>query len=135
MNVNISWCNILVFKLFSNKNSLMAKLYNTLIMLKIVFMHVHCIRLCMLEIYIVVIITLAILLNLLYILIKLISTYHMLTIDNLTTYCHNSELQLISITLLQIHVHIRSYIYEIDPFLHSGTRMCWQTVHRMTNVP
>ena len=52
MNVNISWFNILVLKLFSNKNGLMAKLYNTLIMLKIVFMHVHCIRLCMLETYI-----------------------------------------------------------------------------------
>ena len=51
MNVNISWFNILVLKLFSNKNGLMAKLYNTLIMLKIVFMHVHCIRLCMLETY------------------------------------------------------------------------------------
>ena len=33
------------------KNSLMAKLYNTLIMLKNVFMYVHCIRLCMLETY------------------------------------------------------------------------------------
>ena len=31
MNVNISWFNILVLKLFSNKNGLMAKLYNTLI--------------------------------------------------------------------------------------------------------
>ena len=31
MNVNISWYNILVLKLFSNKNGLMAKLYNTLI--------------------------------------------------------------------------------------------------------
>ena len=53
MNVNISWFNILVLKLFSNKNGLMAKLCNTcpLIMLKIVFMHVHCIRLCMLETY------------------------------------------------------------------------------------
>ena len=51
MNVNISWFNILVLKLFSNKNGLMAKLYNTLIMLKIVFMYVHCIRLCMLETY------------------------------------------------------------------------------------
>ena len=51
MNVNISWFNILVLKLFSKKNGLMAKLYNTLIMLKIVFMHVHCIRLCMLETY------------------------------------------------------------------------------------
>ena len=49
MNVNISWFNILVLKLFSNKNGLMANLYNTLIMLKIVFMHVHCILLCMLE--------------------------------------------------------------------------------------
>ena len=51
MNVNISWFNILVLQLFRNKNGLMAKLYNTLIMLKIVFMHVHCIRLCMLETY------------------------------------------------------------------------------------
>ena len=51
MNVNITWFNILVLKLFSNKNGLMAKLYNTLIMLKIVFMHVHCICLCMLETY------------------------------------------------------------------------------------
>ena len=39
----------------------------------------------------------------------------MLTIDNINTYCHNSKLQLISITLLQ--KHIRSDIYEIDPFL------------------
>ena len=31
MNVNISWFNILVLKLFSNKNGLMAKLYTTLI--------------------------------------------------------------------------------------------------------
>ena len=46
----------------------------------------------------------------------------MLTIDNITTYCHNSKLQLISITLLQ--KHIRSDIYEIDPFLYSGIRMC-----------
>ena len=52
MNVNISWFNILVLKLFSNKNGLMAKLNTTLIMLKIVLMHVHCIRLCMLETYI-----------------------------------------------------------------------------------
>ena len=65
---------------------------------------------------------LAILLNFLYILIKLISAYHMLTIDNITTYCYNSKLQLISMTLLQ--KHIRSDIYEIDPFLYSGTRMC-----------
>ena len=71
---------------------------------------------------IIVIITLAILLNFLYILTKLISTYHILTIDNITTYCHKSKLQLISITLLQ--KHIRSDIYEIDPILYSGTRMC-----------
>ena len=51
MNVNISWFNILVLKLNSNKNGLMVKLCNTLIMLKIVFMHVHCIRLCMIETY------------------------------------------------------------------------------------
>ena len=57
----------------------------------------------------------------------------MLTIDNIATYCHNSKLQLISITLLQ--KYIRFDIYEIDPFLYSGTRMCCQTVHRMTNVP
>ena len=50
-DVNVSWFNILVLKLFSNKNGLMAKLYNTPIMLKIVCMHVHCIRLCMLETY------------------------------------------------------------------------------------
>ena len=49
MNVNTSWFNILVLKLFSNNNSLMAKLYNTLIMLEIVCMHAHCIRLCVLE--------------------------------------------------------------------------------------
>ena len=46
----------------------------------------------------------------------------MLTIDNITTYSHNSKLQLISITLLQ--KHIRSDIYKIDPFLYGGTRMC-----------
>ena len=46
----------------------------------------------------------------------------MLTIDNMTTYCHNSKLQLISITLQQ--KHIRSNIYEIGPFLCSHTRMC-----------
>ena len=46
----------------------------------------------------------------------------MLTIDNIITYCHNSKLQLISITLLQ--KHIRSDIYEIDSILYSGTRMC-----------
>ena len=38
----------------------------------------------------------------------------MLTVDNITTYCHNSKLQLISITLRQ--KHIRSDIYEIDRF-------------------
>ena len=69
----------------------------------------------------IVIITLAILLNFLYILIKLISAYHMLTIDNITTYCHNSKLQLFSITLLQ--KHSRSDIYESDQFLYSDTRM------------
>ena len=46
----------------------------------------------------------------------------MLTIDNINTYCHNSKLQLISITLLQ--KHSRSDIFEIDPFLYSDTRMC-----------
>ena len=46
----------------------------------------------------------------------------MLTIDNITTYCYNSKLQLISITLLQ--KHSRSDSYEIDPFLYSGTRIC-----------
>ena len=50
--MNISWFNILVLKLFSNKNGLMAKLCNALIILRSVFMHVHCIRLCMLETYI-----------------------------------------------------------------------------------
>ena len=89
-------------------------------MLKIQFMHVHCIRLCMLETYSYNNVSHTI--DFLYILIKLISTYHMLTIDNITTYCHNSKLQLISITLLQ--KHIRSDIYEIDPFLYGGTRMC-----------
>ena len=60
MNVNISWFNILVLKLYSNKNGSMTKLYNTLIMLKIKFtirvidrgdytLRVHCIRFCMLE--------------------------------------------------------------------------------------
>ena len=57
----------------------------------------------------------------------------MLTIDNITTYCHNSKLQLISITLLL--KQIRSEINEIDPIMYSGTRMFSQTVHRMTNVP
>ena len=46
----------------------------------------------------------------------------MLTIDNTTTYCHNSKLQLISITLLQ--KHIRSDFYAVDQFLCSGTCMC-----------
>ena len=46
----------------------------------------------------------------------------MLTIDNTTTYCHNSKLQLISLTLLQ--KHSQSDIYETDLFLYSGTRMC-----------
>ena len=46
----------------------------------------------------------------------------MLTIDNVTTFCHNSKLQLISITLLQ--KHILYDIYESDQFLYSGTRMC-----------
>ena len=49
--MNISWFNILVLKLFSNKNGLMTKLYNALIMLRIVLMHVHCMCLCMLETY------------------------------------------------------------------------------------
>ena len=76
MNVNISWFKILVLKLFSNKNGLMAKLYTTLIMLKIVFMHVHCIRFCMLETYIYNNVSHTIEFSL-YIIIKLISTYHM----------------------------------------------------------
>ena len=123
MNENISWFNILVLKLFSNKNGLMAKLYNTLIMLKIVFMHIRTLYTFMyVRDIIIVIITLAILLKFLYNLTKLISTYHVLTIDTINTYCHNSKLQLISITLLQ--KHIQSDIYEIDPFLYSGTRMC-----------
>ena len=46
----------------------------------------------------------------------------MLTIGNITSYCHDSKLQLISITLLQ--KHIRSDIYESDQFLYGGTRMC-----------
>ena len=46
----------------------------------------------------------------------------MLTIDNITTYCHNSILQFISITLLR--KHIQSDICESDQFLYSGTRMC-----------
>ena len=46
----------------------------------------------------------------------------MLMIDNITTYCHNSKLQLFSITLLQ--KHSRSDIYESDQFLYSDTRMC-----------
>ena len=58
----------------------------------------------------------------LYILIKLISAYYMLTIDNITTYCHNLKLRLFSITLLQ--KHSRSDIYESDPFRYSDTRMC-----------
>ena len=54
----------------------MTKLYNTLIMLRIVFMRVHCIRLCMLEtnIYNSVSHTIVFL----YDLIKLISKFHML---------------------------------------------------------
>ena len=120
MNVNISWFNILVLKLFSNTNGLMAKLYNTFIMLKTVFIHVHCIRLCMLEKYSYYNVSYTI--NFLFILIKLISTYRMLAIDNIPTYCHNSKLQLISITLLQ--KQIRSDIYESNQFLYSGTHMC-----------
>ena len=50
--MNISWFNILVLKLFVNKNGSMTKLYNALIMLGIVFMNAHCIHLCMLETYI-----------------------------------------------------------------------------------
>ena len=46
----------------------------------------------------------------------------MLTIDNIITYCHNSKLQLLSITLLQ--KHSRSDIYESDQFLYNDTRMC-----------
>ena len=48
----MNWFNILELKLFGNKNGSMTKLYNALIMLRIVFMHVHCISLCMLETYI-----------------------------------------------------------------------------------
>ena len=44
------------------------------------------------------------------------------TIDKITTYCYNSKLQLISISLLQ--KHSRSDIYESDQFLYSDTRMC-----------
>ena len=46
----------------------------------------------------------------------------MLTIDNITTYCHNSNLQLFSIALLQNH--IQSDIYAIDLFLYSSTSIC-----------
>ena len=52
----------------------------------------------------------------------------MLTIDNITTYCHNSKLQLISIILLQ--KHIRSNNYEIDPFLCS---QCQPHAYVLTN--
>ena len=74
--MNISWFNILVLKLFGNKNGLMTKLYNALIMLRIVFMHVHFIRLCMLETYIYNRVSHTI--DYLYILIKLISKFHIL---------------------------------------------------------
>ena len=74
--MNINWFNILVLKLFGNKNSWMTKLYNTLIMLIIVFMNAHCIRLCMLETYIYNSVSHTI--DFLYILIKLISKFHIL---------------------------------------------------------
>ena len=45
----------------------------------------------------------------------------MLTIYNITTYCHNSKLHLISITLLQ--KHILSNIYEMIRFC-AATGVC-----------
>ena len=54
----------------------MTKLFNALIMLRIAFMHVHCIRLCMLETYINKSVSHTI--DFLYILIKLISKFHIL---------------------------------------------------------
>ena len=76
MNVNSRRFNILVLKLFGNKNGSMTKLYNALIMLRIVFMHVHCIRLCMLDTYIYNSVSDTI--DFLYILIKLICKFHIL---------------------------------------------------------
>ena len=74
--MNIGWFNIFILKLFSNKNGSMTKLYHALIILKIVFMHADCIRLCMLETYIYSSISHTI--DFLYILIKLISKFHIL---------------------------------------------------------
>ena len=74
--MNITWFNILVLKLLSNNNGSMTKLYNALIMLRIVFMHVHCICLCMLKTYIYNSVSHTI--DFLYILIKLICKFHML---------------------------------------------------------
>ena len=76
MNVNSRRFNILVLKLFGNKNGSMTKLYNALIMLRIVFMHVHCIRLRMLDTYIYNSVSDTI--DFLYILIKLICKFHIL---------------------------------------------------------
>ena len=56
----------------------MTKLYNALIMLRIVFMNAHCIRLCMLETYIYNSVSLTIHLFI-YILIKLISKFYILS--------------------------------------------------------
>ena len=56
----------------------MTKLYNALIMLRIVFMHVHYIRLCMLETYIYNSVSHVIDFIYIYILIKLISKFHIL---------------------------------------------------------
>ena len=76
--MNISWFNILVLKLFGNKNGSRTKLYNALIMLRIVFMHVHCIRLCMLETYIYNSVSYTCTIDFLYILIKLINKFNIL---------------------------------------------------------
>ena len=55
----------------------MTKLYNALIMFRIVFMNAHCIRLCMLETYIYNSVSHTI--DFLYILIKLISKFYILS--------------------------------------------------------
>ena len=67
---------ILVLKLFGNKNGSMTKLYNALLMLRIVFMNAHCICLCMLETYIYNSVSHTI--DFLYSLIKLIGKFHIL---------------------------------------------------------
>ena len=55
----------------------MTKLINTLIILRIVFMNAHCIRLCMLETYINNSVSHTI--DILYILIKLVSKFYILS--------------------------------------------------------